>query len=195
MLHLLPEYQKKKVLTEYRLRLAVVLILMLAFAIVAFAIFLMPSYVYLFTEKSELVAKKTALSSLVASRSAGKTTQSGTDIVKSINALKPLPGAMDPILYIDKLAPMSSSVRVSGYFMAPTPGNKVGIVITGVADTREALSNYASALDGKFGGVKLPLSALAKQSNISFDFKFEVDQAKLDKKPAAAVSSTTPVLQ
>lgn len=190
MLHLLPEYQKKKVLTEYRLRLAVVFILMLAFAIVAFAIFLMPSYVYLYSAKSELVAKKHVLESIIAARSGIKVNQGTGDVGKSIAALKPMSGSLNPLLYIDQLTPASASIHVSGYFMATTPNNKVGIVITGTSDTREALSAYAAALNAKFGGVKLPLSALAKQGNIPFDFKFEVEQSKLDKLDAESGTRT-----
>lgn len=186
MLHLLPEYQKKKVLAEYRLRLVVVLILMLVFAIIAFAIFLMPSYVYLFAAKSDLVAKKSGLESTIASKSGIKTNQNGGDVSKSIAALKPLSGSLSPLAYMDQLMPTSPSIRVNGYFMATTNNGKVGIVITGNAETRESLSAYANALNAKFGGVKLPLSALAKQGNIPFDFRFEVDQAKLDKPGSAS---------
>jgi hypothetical protein len=189
MLHLLPEYQKKKVLTEYRLRLIVVLILLVAFAILMFAIFLMPSYAYLYSSKSELVSKKHTFTTLIESRSSLSVDKNGGDAKKAISALKPLLGSLDPLLYIDALSPAgstASSVRINSYFLTPIADDKVAIMISGVASSREGLTKYAGYLNEKFGGVKLPLSSLAKQSDIPFDFKFEVDKQKFTQQSVSA---------
>ena len=189
MLHLLPEYQKRKVLTEYRMRLTVVCILLVAVAILAYAIFLMPSYVYLFTAKSELTLKKEGLMALIKAKSAASADKSGGDIGKAIAALKPLPGSLQPLQYMDVLAPSPSFaylITVNGYFMTPTTGDKIGVVLNGVAVTREGLTKYVAFLNDRFGGVKLPLSALAKQSDIPFEFRFEVDRAKFQELIAAS---------
>jgi hypothetical protein len=182
MLHLLPEYQKKKVIAEYRLRLSVVSILLLAVSILIFAVFLMPSYVYLYSAKSELAARKSGLSSIIQARSGGISNKTGIDVPKSIAALIPMSGSLEPISYMDQLVSTSPAVHVTSYFFAPVSGGRIGVMISGMADNRESLAAYADDLDKKFGGVKLPLSSLAKQSNIPFDFRFEVDQAKLGQK-------------
>ncbi len=190
MLHLLPEYQKRKVLTEYRLRLTVVLILLVATAVLMFAIFLMPSYVYLYASKSELVLEKQGLSSIVNARSASSTDKAGGDAGKAIASLKPFAASLSPLLYVDALIPegpddaaMRKGIRIHGYFMTPISDTKVSVAISGIADSRENLSKYAAYLNGKFGGVKLPLSSLAKQGDIPFDFKFEADKVKLAPEP------------
>lgn len=191
MLHLLPEYQKRKVITEYRLRLTVVLILLLAISFLACAVFLMPSYVYLYTAKSDLMAKKEGFSSLIKARDAASAQKQGGDAGKAIAALQPLAGSLKPLIYMDALAPIAPSVRVNGYFLSATPSGKVGVVISGIADSREGLSAYAAHLNSKFGGVKLPLSSLARQGDIPFDFKFEADPDKL----AAPAVASAPIIQ
>ncbi len=200
MLHLLPEYQKRKVLTEYRLRLTVVLILLVATAVLMFAIFLMPSYVYLYSSKSELVLEKQGLSSIVNARSASTTDKAGGDAGKAIASLKPFAASLLPLLYVDALIPegsdgasMRKGIRIHGYFMTPISDTKVSVAISGIADSRENLAKYAAYLNGKFGGVKLPLSSLAKQGDIPFDFKFEADKSKLmtDPAPVAQENGTT----
>ncbi len=179
MLHLLPEYQKRKVITEYRLRLTVVLILLLAISLLACAVFLMPSYVYLYTAKSDLVAKKEGFASLIKARDAASAEKQGGDVGNAIATLGPLPGSIQPLAYMDALVPPASSIRITGYLLSSSPSGKVSVAISGIASSREGLSSYATYLNGRFGGVKLPLSSLAKQGEIPFDFKFDADRDKL----------------
>ncbi len=197
MLNLLPEYQKRKVLAEYRVRVAVVLIMLLAGAAVIFAVFLMPSYAYLHAAKSDLAAKKQAFDEVIQSKTASTSDKTAGDAVKAIAALQPLGGSLEPLLYIDALAPasagISSGVRVNGYFLTPASNDKIGVMISGIADSREGLTKYSAYLDGRFGGVKLPLSSLAKQSDIQFDFKFEADRKAFVQANSAGADSSQPV--
>lgn len=182
MLHLLPEYQKKKALAEYRVRVAIVFIMMLAGSLLIFSVFLVPSYAYLHVAKSGLASKKLELDGIIRSKTASTTDNAAGDALKAIEALKPLGGSMEPLLYIDALSPvnagMGGSVRVNSFFLTPAANGKIGVMISGIADSREGLTKYAAYLNELFGGVKLPLSSLAKQSDIPFDFKFEADRGR-----------------
>lgn len=196
MLHLLPEYQKRKVLTEYRLRLTVVLILLVAVAILMFVIFLMPTYVYLYSSKSELVSRKLGYVAHIQSKAASSTDKAIGDVGMVIAALKPISGSLEPLLYIDALAPKGvgsaeiDGIQINSYFLSPISDDKVAIMISGIADTREGLTRYSSYLNDRFGGVKLPLSSLAKQRDIPFDFKFEVEKNKfIERQPVSSISN------
>lgn len=180
MLHLLPQYQKRKVIKEYRLRLGLVIISTFFFAVIMFAVFTLPSFILLRSEKISLELKKTTLQSTI-NMSDGGNGEIAADIAKSIVALKPFEKTISPNLFIDALAPETNGIAVSGYaFSQANPTDPISVVLSGTAKTREDLTAYADILNSRFGGVKLPLSSLANSSNISFDFRFTMtyDKAK-----------------
>lgn len=171
MLHLLPQYQKHKVVKEYRMRMALVFILALGTATLIFAIFTLPSYIYLSSEKKLLETKKTAIEATInTSKGNG---ENAIDISKALISLKPYETAISPNLYIDAISPNYPGITITGYaFNQANPADPVNVVLSGVGRTREELTAYADLLNERFGGVKLPLSSLANSSNISFDFRF-----------------------
>lgn len=180
MLHLLPQYQKRKVIKEYRLRLGLVAIFTFLFAVIMFSIFTLPSYILLRSEKVSLELKKNTLESTINLSDEGNG-ELAANIAKSISALKPFEKTISPNLFIDSLAPETSGILINGYaFSQANPTDPVSVVLSGTAKTREDLTAYADTLNTRFGGVKLPLSSLANTSNITFDFRFTMtyDKAK-----------------
>ncbi|MFM2383909.1 MAG: hypothetical protein RIQ72_481 [Candidatus Parcubacteria bacterium] len=179
MLHLLPQYQKDKVIKEYRLRLAVVIIGTLLFLTLVFIILTLPTYMVLQNQKGILISQKDSLSQLInVGGSASK--DNNLDIWKAVDALLPVAGGFVPSAYIDAVTPKQAGVTIDGYaFVQGVPGQPVSVSINGTAKTREGLTEYVKVLNAKFGGVKLPLASLAKQADIPFDFKFQIDDTKI----------------
>lgn len=178
MLHLLPQYQKRKVVKEYRLRLGLVLIIVIFFAVIMFTIFTLPSFLLLRTEKIVLEGKKSSIESIINSKNL-KNGDSATDMSKSAVALKPFSKSLSPNLFIDSVVPSTSGITIGGYaFNQAGPEDPVNVVISGVSKTREDLTAYAELLNKRFGGVKLPLSSLANSANISFEFRFAITYDK-----------------
>ncbi len=179
MLHLLPQYQKDKVIKEYRLRLAVVIIGTLLFLALVFIVLTLPTYMVLQNQKEILISQKDSLSQLInVGGSASK--DNNLDIWKAVDALLPAAGSFVPSVYIDAVTPKQAGVTIDGYaFVQTAPGQLVNVSINGSAKTREGLTEYVKVLNAKFGGVKLPLASLAKQADIPFDFKFQIADTKI----------------
>lgn len=180
MLHLLPDYQKKKVIHEYRLRLMIVLLWTLLITVLVFAVFTLPSFLALHAQKSDLQNQKADQTAAIA-RFEERGNGSQIDSSKAIEALRPYKNPFIPTLYIDALSASSTGINVDGYaFSQAKAEDPVSVVINGFADKREDLSFFSKSLNDVYGNVKLPLSALAKQSDIPFEFRFQMDFAKVD---------------
>ncbi len=178
MLHLLPQYQKNKVIKEYRIRLAAVLLSSILLVIIMFAVFTLPTFMRLYAEKRALIAQKESYLAII-NTGAARSGEGNLDIWKAVDALKPFGKTLTPLLFLDALASPSSGIRIDGYALAQTSASEpVTVTLNGVARTREDVSAYAKLLNDRFGGVKLPLSSLVKQSDISFDFRFQVTYDK-----------------
>lgn len=191
MLHLLPQYQKRKVIKEYRIRLAAVILGLLLLVIVMYGAFMMPTFMKLYTEKRALIGQKQAQTSIIDSRNA-KSGDANQDIAKAVGALKPFDKTLTPLLFIDALAPQSAGIKIDGYALTQNGATEpITVTVNGIARTREDVSGYAKLLNDRFGGVKLPLSALAKQSDISFDFRFQVTYDKAWEIVQAKAASST----
>lgn len=178
MLHLLPQYQKRKVIKEYRLRLGIVIIAALFYTVIIFGVFTLPSFIKLNNEKIILNSKKVTLEGTINS-SNNKDGGHVTNSAQAIIALAPYNTSLAPILFIDAVLPDTAGISISGYsFNQAGPTDPVNVVISGIAKTREDLSGYAQLLNSRFGNVKLPLSSLANSSNINFDFRFSMTYAQ-----------------
>lgn len=179
MLHLLPQYQKDKVIKEYRMRLTVIIIGMLLFLAIVYIVATLPTYMVLQNQKTILTSQKDSLVQTINIGGAMKQ-EEGADIWKAVDGLAPLPGGFKPSVYIDAVAPTQAGITIDGYaFVRADPKQPVGVSVTGSAKTREGLTEYVKELNTKFGGVKLPLASLAKQADIPFDFKFQIDDSKI----------------
>lgn len=178
MLHLLPQYQKNKVIKEYRMRLGIVFVAVMLFAVLIFMIFTLPVYMSLVSEKNTLESKKSGYQNTI---NLGSKNDSGgvTDITKEMEALAPYKNSIAPNLFIDSLSAGSDGIKIDGFALSQAkPTDPVNVVLSGVAKTREDLSAFAQLLNARFGGVKLPLSSLVNQANIPFDFRFTMDYTK-----------------
>ncbi len=175
MLHLLPEYQKRKVIGEYRIRLGVVFVWSLTVLSCLSAILTLPAYISIIGEKNSLMAEKNIHQSVIdAGNKQGGATK--LDITKAVEALAPYPNPLVPTLFVQALSKGANGISIDGYSLVQNNStDPVVVVLSGNARTRESLSNYARSLNEVFGNVKLPLSSLAKQGDIPFEFKFQAD--------------------
>ncbi len=179
MLHLLPQYQKNKVIREYRMRLVVVFIGILFFFAVIFAIFTLPTFMILQNQKPLLITQKESLTQII-NTGGNVSADTNLEIWNAVDALVPFQHALIPSAYIEAVTPKVSGINIDGYtFVQTSPGQLVSAGVNGVADTREALTEYVRELSTSFDGIKLPLASLAKQSDIPFDFKFQIDHSKV----------------
>lgn len=180
MLHLLPSYQKRKVIREYRVRLTTISILMFVMIGVSLVVFMLPTYILLHTQKYTLENQKKSYLEIIEKENILKG-KVGFDVSGSVFSLTPYINTLSPLMYIDAINKASTNIVVDGYsFIQTKTTEPVSVTISGIAKKRDELSFFSKSLNDVFGNVKLPLASLAKQSDIPFEFKFLMDYQKVD---------------
>jgi len=168
---LLPADAARAVRRGYFLRLACVAIFALSLMLVAHALLLLPSYIYLRQEVAERTQHLAQTDQALAS---GDT--DATDRLAAIRAnaqylsqLADAPtssGAMRLVLSVPH-----AGIAISGFSYGMSEDGKThSMRVTGTASTREALRNYDLALSSVpwASSVDLPISAYAQEQDISF---------------------------
>lgn len=165
MINLLPPSAKKLVSREFQLRTVSVSMLVLASLISVLAILMIPTNFLIFTLASNLS------SHLDAAKAAAESYGAMVQNVEETNALIAYLEADDRTEFSKLLQELDTAAGNSIYlteFSFDEAGKKV--VISGLADTRSNLANFRTTLESKekFTAVELPLSNLAKDTDISF---------------------------
>lgn len=178
MLNILPFEEKKKVTTEYRLRLAVVVVFAVAALVLASLVLLIPSYM-LAVSKYNFVADELA-------RLQQK--QSGASQEKEVDAqIKEVNKKITLFLGNEKVAQRTPSEVVREILAVKDPAVKVQsilydinvdherLVLSGRADDRDSLARFVEALkkDPSFSAVDLPIGSYVKSTNIDFSLALE----------------------
>lgn len=173
MLNILPAQEKKKNLTEYRMRLGVVAVFAVASLILASLVLLAPSYLLAVTKYnniSEQLAQKKSKANLTGQEKA-------IDVqVRTINKNIDLylkSGATDKLSPPDVIAEVielkSAAIKITG-FDYDASGPQERLVISGVAEDRDSLAAFVGVLKKStlFTTVDLPVSSYVKSANITF---------------------------
>lgn len=170
--NLLPSERARAFRQTYFLRLATVAALALAVLIAAHAALLSPAYLFV-SERAALA--KEELSALSASLATSEEAEMNarlarlSDDVARLREYASAPASSDVLRSV--LEVPRSGITLAGLAVTPGKGGANGrMVISGNAATRESLRQYHAALSKLPGvtGVDLPLSAYAKESDITF---------------------------
>lgn len=162
------------------MRLAVVGVWTLVGLGVAAGLLLLPTYVYL---RGQVVAQGARLASLEASvaASGGNEVEARLSALDAnaalLSALAAAPSASKAVYQV--LGISRAGITLSGFSFGAAQGTKPStLVITGTADTRDHLRAYQLALSGApfITAADLPISAYAKDSNISFGITLTLTQ-------------------
>ncbi len=170
--NLVPIERQRVFSRDYLLRLGVVSVILANVLVVVAGILLIPTYVYLVATTD---AKTIRLANI-------KTTLTSEDEKQLSDRLAVLARDADILITLQTLPSASaitralfgisrSGITLTGITYVPVDETKEGVLaITGIAVTRNALRNYQLALaNASFSrGADLPVSAYAKDSNISF---------------------------
>ncbi|HEX7651372.1 MAG TPA: hypothetical protein VF439_01485 [Candidatus Paceibacterota bacterium] len=169
---LLPADAARAVRRSYFMRLAAVIVAALALLLVAHALLLLPSYIYLKREVADRAQHVAQLDQALAQGSDKQAAQRLTairDNAAYLGHLADVPTAAGAVRLV--LSVPHAGVTLSGFSYGPAPdGKQQSMRVTGTAATRDALRNYDLALSSVpwASSVDLPISAYASESNISF---------------------------
>lgn len=173
MLNILATEEKKKILTEYRLRLAVVSVFAVATLVFSSLILLSTSYLLAVSKYNDAKSELGALQE--------KDSREGQE--KDVNArilavnknidlfLKPkTANTLTPSSIITKILDIKgNAIKIIG-FTYDTNADQERIVVTGIARSRDSLAQFVETLkkDPTFTSVDVPISSYVKSANIDF---------------------------
>lgn len=170
--NLLPEERHRVLRREYFWRLAVVAAVLAITLIGSAAVLLAPTYLYLSNEVRVRTMRVADMSSALASSDEEVLLGRLNSLTVDTETLAQL-GTTPSVSRIvsDVLAVPRPGVTLSQITYTPAAEKKSAtMVVSGIAATRDALRNYQIALQGSpfAQSADLPVSAYAKDSNISF---------------------------
>lgn len=196
-LNILDTSEKRKILTEYRLRLAAASVAALGGLVLASSVLLVPPYVFSITKYNNAqdnidVLEQKYGNSTKEKEIAAQIRDINSKIIlltgetQSTN-LAPL----DVIRTILKIK--SNTIKIDGISYDSTGGVE-RIVLSGMALTRDGLATFVEELKNEpsFTSVSLPISSYVKSVNINFSIAIDGKQATPATKKSSASSNTKP---
>jgi len=171
MFKLLTEEQSTKVKQEYRLRRAIVILLLFACNLIIFIVFLFPVFIISFS-------KQTEANNLIKTLNLSPSVKDGQNLQAWLINLNQELSAISPDKDMDK--PYETFVkaldsRVSGIRITGLSYKKVNqiptLFVTGLASDRQTLLEFENKLNlsKQFSGVTIPSSTFAKDKNLDFE--------------------------
>lgn len=179
MFNLLPDSIKKKIKTEYRLRLLVIVLAFALFMQVSFLIFLFPSWLVSVYKEQEVLSQTETInkSPLFSDIS------SVTSIVTSINAeLNVINSALEYpriVPFVNTiLSKKTRDIYINELIYTSTGKTTATIALSGISATRESLVAFVGSLKEteSFSAVDLPISNFVKDRNIDFSLNISITQ-------------------
>lgn len=172
MMNLIPLEEKKKHLTEYRLRLGVVMLFAAVTLVGSSLILLSPSYVLAIIKANFIENEVARLESKVKRAAQEKEIDAQIkDINRKVDIYLKLgkSGRLHVSEIVAKIAAIRpDTIKIVSIVYDPGAGERV--VLVGTARDRESLALFLEALrkDGTWGNINLPISSYVKSKDIGF---------------------------
>lgn len=172
MINLLPEFEKRKLRKEYRLRAGIIILCSVFFLEILAAILLAPSY-YLIDAAKNTLALELAAKKGVASSTTDDSQKKNTLIKEEILLLNPplRPGDTLPSQILGEiLAQKPQGISVNSFAFIRSSAAAISAQLTGVAETREDLLAFQRVLkeNSRFSDIKYAQSFITKKTDIDF---------------------------
>ena len=173
MLNILSTEEKKKILTEYRLRLAVVSVFAVAALVFSSLVLLVPSYLLAVSKYNDT---KNSLESLEGKDNRIDKEKSTNAQILAVNKKIDIflktntANTLVPSVVITKiLSSKGDAIKITGITYSALLDQE-RIVVTGVALNRDKLAQFVDTLkkDKSFTSVDVPISSYVKSTNINF---------------------------
>ena len=177
MSNLLPEQAKKSIRAHYRARLAITILFLVGWVLLAWVIFLVPSYISI-KDRKGLIEQKL---DVITRQNADNAATPLKDTVASINAKLHL-FAKEPVRPISQailepaLSGKPDGILLSQVEIARKSATEFHVTMVGQAKNREVLQGYTKVLEAvsEFSKVSVPLPHYLKGSQLEFTIEFDV---------------------
>lgn len=170
----LPQYERNKLKTEYRVRAAIVFLFVLSVSVVIGIVSLFPTFILSkIEEKNQL--------SMIAETNKKNDANGMNDIKAQLTKdntllIKATEVAKNPSYSsaIRDIINAKGTVKIDSISFSNNSTTTVDVFVQGFSVNRDSLLAFKSRLESAFSGstVDLPLSELAKNKDIKFSFKF-----------------------
>jgi hypothetical protein len=174
MYKLLPEQARAKVKNEYLLRRAVVMVAAFILVEVVAMGGLFPSYILSQARQKEVSDKNVVVK---------EEEKADEEVFTWLDDVNTQLKALSPKIDIDRpsenilavIREKGTGVKLTGFTWIKSDG-QTRLVVSGLAQSRQALLSFEDRLkeSGRFTEVTLPVSNLAKDSNINFEVKLTI---------------------
>ncbi len=186
MIHytLLPEKEIKKLKTEYRTRLLIILLFFISFAVLIGIGALTPAYLFSSIKEKDALGD---LQMIKNNRQKNGTADISKDLAKTNDLVKKIKEHQDKVISSEVITRIilnkNSQIKMTSFqfsSIASTAKNATTsttqIVIQGKSDDRESLVAFKESLeaDSFFTKVELPVSDLAKSKDIPFSLRLSI---------------------
>lgn len=167
----LPENLKKEVRSQYYIRLCIVAGLLLLLVHIVSMFFIFPSWILSTVKKQELESTLFALTEsekTVHDASTSESISSTNKILRTLNTTFQYPHTFP--FFNTILSFKKPGIQLSKFSYSSKSATDAAISLEGIASTREILVSFVKDLksSGAFTAVDLPVSNLAKDTNIDF---------------------------
>lgn len=166
MLNLLPEKYIRSLQKEYYQRVAVAVCNILAFCIFIFTVGMLPSYIILITEKSQIEKQNIATTIKISPEDAKIATNFESLVNNALAVIENTNGLSAS--HIDHI----TQLKAKGILINSLGFSQDGVVsIGGIADIRNDLSSYIKLInaDGVYVVDDVPASTFTKDKNLQFN--------------------------
>ncbi len=187
MLHLLPDYHKEKVVSEYKGRVLTIFSIGIFALILVSSVFLIPVYISTHGRFAVVDQQKKDLEAQISRSESNDDAEKVKEIVSAVGvlkqyALREVPSSVFNRILVNK----PKGVTITGFIYTPpsTPLSEdlTTVDISGIASSRVALAGFNDSLkkDKVFKSVFIPISSFAKDKDIQFTVKLTVSKDSSD---------------
>lgn len=179
MFNLIPENLRNKIITDYRLRLVIVVITFLVFFQLVFLVLLFPSWLVSFYKEKDIDRRNDEMNIFLSNLNVGSTTSYVKLLNQKLNIINDSLEYPEFVPIIKNvLSKKTSSIRLGGLLYTVNTPTSGSLVVKGVSDSRESLVSYVKNLESleMFKKVDLPISNLAKDKNIDFSITISIEK-------------------
>jgi len=170
---LLPLQDRKNLRSEYYIRLLIVAFCMASVVFVSGSILLLPAY---WGARSEEQQQLKAIADLKQSKDKGNDLAIAKELSSDLVVLEMLDKTFReerPSAVIDRVVALRKDIELNMIAYSNLGNNSFGLVLQGIAPTRNSLLSFKDRLNdlGKDVRTNLPISELAKNADIPFTLK------------------------
>jgi len=176
MHNLLPDTSKKKILEEYRLRLAVVALLLVFSLGVTIVLSLFPSFVLSLSKEKAVQSEQDNVTKSIQSLESENLNALLSETKEKVNSLNALSAPELSLLIDAVLSKKSPGISISDFTFSSAKDGGRQLSLQGQAATREGLVQFKRDLeaDGRWASVSLPIADLAPQTDLLFSMTLSV---------------------